>query len=261
MLAVLDKEGFQALECTLAPREADAVDGEIVDETRVEMVLGVAGARLRYTRCGLLGNPELGAEGADELGEHRLVAQVAGDLRETGEELLAGPVPCAPGLRGRARNGSACRPPPSAIVLSGSRRRHRRDLGARAGGLPEDLRWRPDQPRRGSALDCGSDRCCSSSCCTTELAGQAGLEPVFASATRFRNGRTKLGAVDSTPAPPALKCARDLHPCRSESHEFSFSQHQSAEIWEQARNPSGNFPGKLGIGLTFPAVRESASFR
>src|SRR5947209_7502346 len=90
MLAVLDKEGFQALECTLAPREADAVDGEIVDETRVEMVLGVAGARLRYTRCGLLGNPELGAEGADELGEHRLFAQVAGDLGETGEELLDG---------------------------------------------------------------------------------------------------------------------------------------------------------------------------
>src|SRR2546427_12634237 len=50
MLAVLDKQGFQALECTLAPGEADAVDGEIVDETRVEIVLGVAGARLRHTR-------------------------------------------------------------------------------------------------------------------------------------------------------------------------------------------------------------------
>ena len=50
MLAVLDKQGFQALECTLAPGEADAVDGEIVDETRVEMVLGVARARLRHTR-------------------------------------------------------------------------------------------------------------------------------------------------------------------------------------------------------------------
>ena len=37
MLAVLDKKDFQALECTLAPGEADAVDGEIVDETRVEM--------------------------------------------------------------------------------------------------------------------------------------------------------------------------------------------------------------------------------
>src|SRR5207253_2207876 len=37
-----------------------------------------------------LGNPELGAEGADELGEHRLFAQVAVHLRETGEELLDG---------------------------------------------------------------------------------------------------------------------------------------------------------------------------
>src|SRR5207245_4962483 len=76
--------------CTRAPHEDEAADVELVDETRVEMVLGVAGARLRYTRCGLLGNPELGAEGSDELGEHRLVAQVAGDLRETGEELLDG---------------------------------------------------------------------------------------------------------------------------------------------------------------------------
>jgi len=42
MRAVLDKEGFQALERTLAPGEPNAVDGEIVDETRVEMVLGVA---------------------------------------------------------------------------------------------------------------------------------------------------------------------------------------------------------------------------
>src|SRR5207245_10275601 len=76
--------------CTRAPHEDEAADVELVDETRVEMVLGVAGARLRYTRCGLLGNPELGAEGADELAKHRLVAQVAGDLRETGEELLDG---------------------------------------------------------------------------------------------------------------------------------------------------------------------------
>src|SRR5258705_1121813 len=90
MRAVLDKEGFDTVERALATGETDAVDGEIVDQTRVEMVLGVAGARLCHTGRGLLGNPQLGAEGADELGEQRLFAQVAGDLRKTGEELLDG---------------------------------------------------------------------------------------------------------------------------------------------------------------------------
>src|SRR2546426_10913168 len=46
--AILGEEGLEPLECPLAPGEADAVDGEIVDQTRVEMMLGVTGARLRH---------------------------------------------------------------------------------------------------------------------------------------------------------------------------------------------------------------------
>src|SRR2546430_13043722 len=88
--AVLGDERFEPLERTLAPGEADAIDGEIVDQTRVEMMLGVTGTRLRHAGSGLLGDPELGAEGTDELGEHGLVAQVARDLWETGEELVDG---------------------------------------------------------------------------------------------------------------------------------------------------------------------------
>src|SRR5439155_7622601 len=61
-----------------------------VDQTRVERMLGVTGARLRHARWRLLGDPELGAEGTDELGEHGVVAQVARDLWETGEKLVDG---------------------------------------------------------------------------------------------------------------------------------------------------------------------------
>src|SRR5439155_24747996 len=61
-----------------------------VDQTRVERMLGVTGARLRHARWRLLGDPELVAEGTDELGEHGLVAQVARDLWKTGEELVDG---------------------------------------------------------------------------------------------------------------------------------------------------------------------------
>ena len=41
---------------------------------------------------------------------------------------------------------------------------------------------------------------------------QRDSNPCLPSATRFRNGGPKFGAVDSTPAPPGLKYARDLRP-------------------------------------------------
>src|SRR5207249_11629916 len=69
MRAVLGEERFQTLERTLAPCEPDAVDGEIVDQARVEIVLRVAGARLRHPGWWLLGNPALGVDGLYETGE------------------------------------------------------------------------------------------------------------------------------------------------------------------------------------------------
>src|SRR5215813_142870 len=47
---VLGEEAFEALERAIAPGQADAVDRQVVDQTRVEVVLGVATVRARHAR-------------------------------------------------------------------------------------------------------------------------------------------------------------------------------------------------------------------
>src|SRR3989442_1609364 len=46
--AIGGEGGFEPLERRPAPGEANAVDGEIFDQPRVEMMPGVTGARLRH---------------------------------------------------------------------------------------------------------------------------------------------------------------------------------------------------------------------
>src|SRR5437660_5546094 len=85
---VLGEEAFEALERAIAPGQTDAVDGKVVDQTRVEVVLGVAAVRARHARRRLLRDLQLRAERPDELAHHRLVAQLAGDFGEAREERI-----------------------------------------------------------------------------------------------------------------------------------------------------------------------------
>src|SRR5437867_10470168 len=85
---VLGEETFDALERAIAPGQTDAVDGKVVDQTRVEVVLGVAAVRARHARRRLLRDLQLRAERPDELAHHRLVAQLAGDFGEAREERI-----------------------------------------------------------------------------------------------------------------------------------------------------------------------------
>src|SRR5437899_8832699 len=90
---------------------------------------------------------------------------------------------------------------------------------------------------------------------------QRASNPCFMSATRFRNGGTKFGAVDSTPAPPGVKCGRDLRPPRpSESHGFSLAETrverfgnklgtQAIVPWETGNRTA--IPGGPGVGILF----------
>jgi len=74
--------------------------------------------------------------------------------------------------------------------------------------------------------------------------------PCFHSATRFRIGRMKLGAVDSTPESSGQKPLVIYVPSRSESHEFSQPRLELRGLgtsWE----PQGQFPGQLGVGPKF----------
>src|SRR5262249_2691521 len=82
------EEAFEALERAIAPGQADAVDRQVVDQTRVEVVLGVATVRARHARRRLLRDLQLRAERPDELAHHRLVAQLAGDFGEAREERI-----------------------------------------------------------------------------------------------------------------------------------------------------------------------------
>ncbi len=83
--------------------------------------------------------------------------------------------------------------------------------------------------------------------------------PCFMSAARFRNEREKLAAVDYTPVPPGLKCARDLRPPRRSESQSSPQPRPELRGLGTSWEPEREFPGKLGIGPTFPAARVSAA--
>src|SRR6185369_14196472 len=85
---VLIEGGLQARQGALASGQADSVDGEVVDEARVEVVLGVsprADARRRLHRV-----TEDLTERVDVAREHRLIAEIARDLGKAGEQLVDG---------------------------------------------------------------------------------------------------------------------------------------------------------------------------
>jgi branched-chain amino acid transport system ATP-binding protein len=98
MRAVVGEETLEALQRSLTAREADSVDREVVDQARVKVMLGVAAVRASDTRRRLLSDRKLRTERADELGEDRLVAEVARNFREPREERVDRHRPRGPAL-------------------------------------------------------------------------------------------------------------------------------------------------------------------
>src|SRR5215470_14592673 len=78
LLAILVERRLQAREGAVTAGKADAVNSEVVDEAGVEDVRRVAA--VAHARRGLLGDAQQRAERGDIFREHRLVAQVRGNL-------------------------------------------------------------------------------------------------------------------------------------------------------------------------------------
>lgn len=88
LLPVFVERGLEPREGPVAPGEADAVDGQVVDQPHVERVLGVSA--VAHARGWLLGGAQEGTERVHVFRQDGLVAEVAGHLGEAGEEFVHG---------------------------------------------------------------------------------------------------------------------------------------------------------------------------
>ena len=88
LLAVLVECGLKPRECPVTLRQADAVYRQVVNETGVEHVLGIAAAA--HAGRGFLGHAQERAEGRDVLRQYGFVTEVARHLGEPGKQVADG---------------------------------------------------------------------------------------------------------------------------------------------------------------------------
>jgi len=84
----LSERSPQPCQGLVALGETDPVDGQVVDQPRVEHVLDIA--PIAHTGRRLLGQPQERAEDAHVFAEHRFVPQIRRHFGELGQELAHG---------------------------------------------------------------------------------------------------------------------------------------------------------------------------